>query len=164
MFKGFKHAVKCVKCGEMKFYENYDDAERTMETSSVCCGVKQEYAGFQPYVDKVLVFAKPIMSNVNQPENTMNIMIDKTMVEPAEIPKMTMANKPVMSIPTRAQIDSPIAIGKRGRMTTLIMRDLVRKAVEDGNLDIVLTYKKEYPTEYNDCMRYLPAKIRNKLG
>lgn len=164
MFKGFKHAIKCTKCGEMNFHDVYESAEQQASQLSKCCNAKSEYAGFQPYVDKVLVFAKPIVASPAQ-ANTMNILtIEQTQDVIDVVPQMSAAKKVSIQVPTMEQQESTVLVGRRGKMTTLIMRDSVRDAVEKNDLATVKELAAQYPEEYNDCMRYLPAKIKKCIG
>lgn len=147
MLSGFKHAVQCTKCKEKVFIDNYKEVEEVTNKKSKCCGASQEYVGLQPYVQPVLVYAKPIVAKP---------IVDNLKTE--ETMKLVVEEKPKVAVET-----ATMSVGKRGKMTTVIMRDLVRAALENGDLEKVRLLKTEYQKEYDDCLRYIPAKLKKLL-
>ena len=154
MLKGFKHAAQCQKCGEQYFKDSCEEAEAEEKKLSSCCNAKQFYAGLQPYVDKVLVFAPTVYATkVN--ENTMSFVAE-TVVEKVFKP---ISVKPVTVIAVSDNSEQSVKLGKRGKMTVTLMRDELRSALEQKNMEQVKFLETTYPQEFKDCLVYLPAKL-----
>ena len=132
MLKGFKHAAQCQKCGEQYFKDSCEEAEAEEKKLSSCCNAKQFYAGLQPYVDKVLVFA-PTVYATKVSENTMSFVAE-TVVEPTIVIEPTIT---VQKIIVSDDSEQSVKLGKRGKMTTVIMRDEVRSALEQKDMERV---------------------------
>lgn len=171
MFKGIKHTVKCSKCGELVYCNDYNESEKRRNEMSKCCNEKYEYIGFQPVYESIVNF-KVAVENVDEEVAVENIdeeIIDEVIEEKTLSIKIDSEtkindNKPTISVAIDTSLKIEDIVDTTKKMNKGIMISLVKEFVENGDKNKLILLEKHYNETYEGSKRYLGKKTNEKLN
>ena len=169
MFKGLKHALKCIKCNKVVYLNSYGEVEEYRNRKSDCCNVEYEYIGFQPVYDNIVKFS--VVLEGDEEEDTIDIKeINEVMedgIEEAEEVAIEVENddeedkKVNATVSGDLKIEDIVDISKK--MNKGIMIALMKEFITNDEKDKLILLQNHYSETYEGSKRYLGKKFNEKL-
>lgn len=166
MFKGLKHALKCIKCNKVVYLNNYGEVEEYRNRKSDCCNVEYEYIGFQPVYDNIVKFSVVL----EEEEDTIDIKeINEVMedgIEEIEEIAVEVENEDEdketnTTISGDLKIEDIVDVSKK--MNKGIMIALMKEFITNDEKDKLILLQNHYNETYEGSKRYLGKKFNEKL-
>ena len=169
MFKGLKHALKCIKCNKVVYLNSYGEVEEYRNRKSDCCNVEYEYIGFQPVYDNIVKFS--VVLEEDEEDDTIDIKeINEVMedgIEEAEVVAIEVENddeedkKVNATVSGDLKIEDIVDISKK--MNKGIMIALMKEFITNDEKDKLILLQNHYSETYEGSKRYLGKKFNEKL-
>ena len=169
MFKGLKHALKCIKCNKVVYLNSYGEVEEYRNRKSDCCNVEYEYIGFQPVYDNIVKFS--VVLEEDEEDDTIDIKeINEVMedgIEEAEEVAIEVENddeedkKVNATVSGDLKIEDIVDISKK--MNKGIMIALMKEFITNDEKDKLILLQNHYSETYEGSKRYLGKKFNEKL-
>ena len=168
MFKGLKHALKCIKCNKVVYLNSYGEVEEYRNRKSDCCNVEYEYIGFQPVYDNIVKFS--VVLEEDEEEDTIDIKeINEVMedgIEEIEEIAVEVENEDEdketkTTISGDLKIEDIVDVSKK--MNKGIMIALMKEFITNDEKDKLILLQNHYNETYEGSKRYLGKKFNEKL-
>ena len=174
MFKGLKHALKCIKCNKVVYLNSYGEVEEYRNRKSDCCNVEYEYIGFQPVYDNIVKFS--VVLEEDEEEDTIDIKeMNEVMedgIEEIEEVAVEVENEDEnedededkeanTAISGDLKIEDIVDVSKK--MNKGIMIALMKEFITNDEKDKLILLQNHYSETYEGSKRYLGKKFNEKL-
>lgn len=180
MLVGWKHACQCTKCKAIKFVDkgsnekSLDSALAMEETEkSDCCHAPYEYIGLRPEKEHILITPEldepEIKVEIEENQKDLGTLGSVETFKP--VPKPVVEEKPddeeSETMTTTSDVKLEDIIDVHRKMSGRYMTDVVRSVLEEDNdqtADKLAILKSEYPSFFQDALKYVPKFLKSKYN